>query len=404
MKSAFVRPMQARPCQNHRLQAFSVMLLIRIFVFAAMAATCCTPGFAQVAPPLSSKSKPVDSKAKGTPTESGAKKAESPAERMKSDSNEADPVMRARSSMAVGDMPVALRLLDQEITQGNPDALYLRAQIFETGRAGAVDMPKAADLYKRGMTVGHSECVYGYARFLLFGLGGVTKDETKGRQLVKQAADKGVAEAQVTMGALAESGQDAAKDEKAARDWYEKAQAKKNPEAYLALARFYDQGLAGLTKDEAKGTECVRQAANLGSIVAANEMGVRYQKGIGILQDNVAAIGWFNLAAQKGLIAALVNLGNCYETGNGVVPSYEVAAGNYAAAAAQKSPIAQLLLGNLQEKGVLGKRDTASAFANFSRAAAAGYAPAVERRDALKSSLTPAELKEAESALSQDKP
>ena len=212
------------------------------------------------------------------------------------------------------------------------------------------------------------------------------------------SAEAGYAPAQAQLGGsierLAVRSEDKAQIAEA-RDWYEKAAAQNQPDGLLALARFYDIGLGGLETSPQKGFDFCFRAAQAGSVVAMNEIGVRYQKGSGIRQDNVAAIGWFTLAAQHGLPAALVNLGNCYEVGNGVRQDFDQAGRNYAAGAKLGFGPAEFLLGQMIEQGKGTEANLAHAYVLYTRAGAQKNEEAAKRAEAIKGKLTPAQLDEA---------
>jgi hypothetical protein len=164
------------------------------------------------------------------------------------------------------------------------------------------------------------------------------------------------------------------------------------------MMRFADNGYGG-PADLLKGTEFCRRAARAGSIVAMNEMGVRYQKGLGVPADSVAAVGWFSIAAQHGQLAALVNLGHCYATGLGAMQDFDVAGRNYAAAAKQNFGPAQYLLAQMIEDGKGTQPNLVNAYVLYTRAGAQKIEEAQKKADELKKKLTPAQIDEAEKML-----
>jgi TPR repeat protein len=91
----------------------------------------------------------------------------------------------------------------------------------------------------------------------------------------------------------------------------------------------------------------------------------------------------------------MVNLGNCYETGNGCLRDYDRAGANYAAAAKQGHPVAQFMLASLFERGLGTTPNPVVAYVNYFRSAAAGYKEAEAKRDAVKTTLSEAQLAEA---------
>ncbi len=312
---------------------------------------------------------------------------------------EDDPVTEAKTAWKARDYAKATALLDAPVAAGNAAALYLKAQMTETGRGAAQSHGEALKLYKQAMDKGSNDATAAYGRYLLSGAGGVEKDAAQGLFLVRKAAEGGSAAAMALMGDLTLGGAGQEADPKTAGFWYQRAASEKDPAGYLGLARLYDAGAAGLVKDESRATILLLEAAKLGEPLAMNEMGIRYQSGRGMAQDNVAAVGWFSMAAQHDLAAGLVNLGNCYETGNGCLRDYDRAGASYAAAAKQGHPIAQFMIASLFERGLGTKANPVFAYVNFSRSAAGGYKEAEAKRDALKASLTPEQLAESKKVL-----
>jgi uncharacterized protein len=314
------------------------------------------------------------------------------------------PLKEARAAAEKGDFSTALKILRIEADKGSAEAANRLGESLLSGRGGKPDPAEAARWFQKAADASHPAAMLNLARLLDAGAPGVAKDGEKARFLVRAAAEAGDAAAQARLGGLMEADAertDKTRDFAEAREWYEKAAAKGDAAAFLALARFHDRGIAGLVRNPIKATELILQAAKGGSSVAMNEMGLRYQKGMGMPMDNVAAVGWFMLAAQHQLPAALVNLGDCYESGNGTMRDYDRAGLNYAAAAKQNFPSGELLLGQLFETGRGTAVDLVKAYVLYSRAARSQLPAAVARRDAVKPQLSSAQLAEAERMLAE---
>ena len=58
--------------------------------------------------------------------------------------------------------------------------------------------------------------------------------------------------------------------------------------------------------------------AEQGDAQAQFNLGLMYDKGQGVKQDDVEAVKWYRKAAEQGLAQAQLNLGNMYRTGEGV--------------------------------------------------------------------------------------
>ena len=297
------------------------------------------------------------------------------------------------------------KLLQAEAEKGNGDAMNLLGELLISGNGAKPAPADAAKWFSKGAEANHPRSQFNLARLLLVGAEGVPSDKEKAKFLLRQAAEGGLPDAQYALGQQFESeligdGKGLDPDLSEPRKWYEKAAAKNHPDALLALARYADDGLGGFTKDPVKGAEFTYKAAQTGNMLAMNEMGVRYQKGLGMKAENVAAVGWFLSASELGMPAAMVNLGNCYEIGNGVPKNFNRAANYYASAARlQFAPAHYLLAGMLAEgRGV--DKDPTMAFVHYTVAGKGGVVEGSKRADELKKELKSDQLKMADDILS----
>ena len=62
--------------------------------------------------------------------------------------------------------------------------------------------------------------------------------------------------------------------------------------------------------------------AKQGNAVAQNNLGVMYDNGLGVPQDDKTAVKWFRLAAKQRFADAQNNLGFMYRIGQGVPQDY----------------------------------------------------------------------------------
>ena len=81
----------------------------------------------------------------------------------------------------------------------------------------------------------------------------------------------------------------------------------------------------GVPQDETEAVRWFRLAANQGFAVARVNLGFMYQDGRGVPQDETEAVRWYRLAANQGFAVAQSNLGVMYRNGRGV-PQDDVAA------------------------------------------------------------------------------
>jgi TPR repeat protein len=361
---------------------------------------------------LAAQDKPAEKKpAEATPASpapAAPAAAPAPAPAAPADKPAAPPMSEAlQKAMAAaqkGDFDEALKLLKSEAEKGNADAMNALGEFSIAGRGAKQSVTDAQKWFQKAADANHPQAQFNLARLLITAPEGIKADPEKSEFLLRQAAEGGLAEAQFRLGEMMEGklrgdGKGPAPDLGEPRRWYEKAAKQRHGEALLAMARYLDNGLGGLEKSADKAMESTYQAAQAGNLVAMNEMGVRYQKGLGLRPDNVAAVGWFLSAAEFGLPAALVNLGNCYETGNGVPKNIAKAGMNYSQAARQNFAPAQLLIARMNEEGIGTEKNLAYAYVNYIRAGKGGIESAGKKAEEIKKLLKPEELKMAEEIL-----
>jgi predicted aspartyl protease len=118
------------------------------------------------------------------------------------------------------------------------------------------------------------------------------------------------------------------------------------------------------------------ELARTGDAKAFYNIGIAYQDGVGVAQNDAQATRWFKAAADKGLPEAQYNLGWQYDNGRGVAQDYKEAARWYEAAARQGLAIPQTALGSMYLDGLGVPKDHKEAVRWWRAAANQGYAPA----------------------------
>ena len=102
-------------------------------------------------------------------------------------------------------------------------------------------------------------------------------------------------------------------------------------------------------RDERKGLELVRRAAERGDAMAQYNLGVCYEDGQGVEQDFTKAVEWYEKAAEQGHVGAQYKMGVFYESGRGVKRDYSKAAKLYQKAANRRHAGAQAALEGLKK-------------------------------------------------------
>ena len=87
--------------------------------------------------------------------------------------------------------------------------------------------------------------------------------------------------------------------------------------AQFNLGVIYQKG-QGVKQDDFEAVKWYRQAAEQGNARAQFNLGVMYDNGRGVKQDDVEAVKWYRQAAEQGDANAQFNLGVMYFNGDGV--------------------------------------------------------------------------------------
>ena len=131
-------------------------------------------------------------------------------------------------------------------------------------------------------------------------------------------AERGVAEAQFSLGLIYANGKGAAPDYAQAEHWYLKAAGQNHALAQFNLGIMHANG-QGVPRDRAKSLMWIQKAADLGDAGAQYRLGLSHQRDIrdglpeNASESRLNAYKWFRLAADQGYHGAetaceLVNL------------------------------------------------------------------------------------------------
>lgn len=124
---------------------------------------------------------------------------------------------------------------------------------------------------------------------------------------IREAAERGSAQAQFDLAAALDCGRAVKRDRAAALDWLRRAAAQGHVAAQSALGWKYMTG-NGVRRDDAEAFVWLERAAQSGNTAAQNNLGILYAQGRGVNADPVEAAKWFRLAADKGAVDAQRNL------------------------------------------------------------------------------------------------
>lgn len=89
-------------------------------------------------------------------------------------------------------------------------------------------------------------------------------------------------------------------------------------EAQFIVGVMYEYGHGGVPQNHNQAFKWYRLAAEQGSVKAQFTLGYKYNKGIGVLEDDEEAVKWYRLAAEQGFDSAQYNLGLMYRRGEAI--------------------------------------------------------------------------------------
>lgn len=217
---------------------------------------------------------------------------------------------------------------------------------------------------------------------------GADSEARQALPLIRQAAARGDADAQATLGFFYAKGLGVDQDLEQAFFWFKKAAEQGQSSAQSMLGAMYDFGQGGVRRDI---NEAVYWYIQSGSLTASERLNRLMADGqiSGTLKEAV-----------QGKAEAQFRLGERYHTGDGVTRNASRALFWYKRAADQEYPFALYSLGLMYENGEGGRQNAQAALSLFQRAARMGHEKAKERvapfeapkeRDVLKDMLRAAE-------------
>jgi hypothetical protein len=205
---------------------------------------------------------------------------------------------------------------------------------------------------------------------------GVPKDETKGFDLLHQAAEAGAPDAQVQMGMDYNAGvHGLMRNQSQAIIWFRKAAEQGDQRAQDMLARLH-AGKPDLSQDSVQEAEKYRKDAEQGNAEAQYRLGVCYSIGKGVQQSDEQAIYWYQLAVKQNHLEAMLDLGLLYLNGRGVPPDADKAFELFRRSANLGEPDAQYRVGYAYDIGEGVQKDQKEAINWYRKSADQGFAGA----------------------------
>ena len=163
------------------------------------------------------------------------------------------------------------------------------------------------------------------------------------------------------------------------------------------VAQDFQKGLAAAQAgDFATALKEWTPLAEAGDVDAQYNLGIMYDNGYGVPQDQKEAVKWYRLAADQGYAGAQYNLGVMYSNGQGVLQDYTEAVKWYRLAVEQGFAEAQTNLGLMYDNGQAVLQDNAIAHMWYNIGAANGNELGGTNRDKIAKRMTPAAIEKAQ--------
>jgi len=236
--------------------------------------------------------------------------------------------------------------------------------------------------------------------------GQVSDLEKKQFEQTKAQADRGDAQAQLSLGTMYASGRGVSQDMLKAAKWHRKAAEQGLARAQLRVAFEYANGL-GVKTDHLEAIKWLRRAVEQGLAEAQLQLGLCYSNGDGVAEDAVEAAKLYRKAADQNLADAQYTLGNCYFEGNGVTKDIHEGVAWTRKAAEQGLAAAENSLGMCYAKGKGVAQDYVQAYKWLNLAAAQGTESNVEGKMNLsmaERSMTPEQIAKGQELSREFKP
>lgn len=280
-----------------------------------------------------------------------------------------------------GTLPTTRRLAQAKnyfetgVKRGDVQANYGLALIHFYGMGEKRNRNKAYPLFRKAAEAGNVNAKVFMAKFYAMGRF-VAKDTAKAEQYLLEAMDAQHPTAAFDLGYMLYMGDNLRQDYRRARKMFEYSIERYDDPAskyYLGRTYLYAQGVAKMKQNERDGVKLIREAANDGYSAAMNTLGLAYQDGKGVKQNNGTARSWFRRAGEAGDPLGYYNLGRAYYNGIGVWKNSEKAIEYFVKAGNLGDAHSQFMVGIMTAKGIGTRKSQRTADKWFKVAADQGH-------------------------------
>lgn len=272
------------------------------------------------------------------------------------------------------DYGAALEWFTRGYEEGDPAAAGYLGRMYYYGLGVEQNYTEAFGYLTRALRDrGDVESVFLLGRMYFDGQG-TARDETRGSELIRLAAEGGYVAAMRAIADIYREGSvAAAADIELAEQWYERAAEAGDAEAARILSEIQrDRAIS--EGDEATAWRWTQQAARDGDSRAMADLGMMYREGQGTDKDDWAAYFWFERAAEQEEPRALTQLGIMYDEGAVVEQDWTAAREYYERAADFGSAEAMYRLGCMYAEGDGVGQDWSQAAHYYEQAGQGGWA------------------------------
>lgn len=211
---------------------------------------------------------------------------------------------KACSLLEEGSLQEAAEIFKKLADDGNPLAQCDYGVCLVEGKGVEKNEEAAAEYWQKSADAGFPLAEHKLGICYLKGLCGLENNNDKAFEYFQKAADGGVKESMFNLAYCYQEGIGIQPDIKKSIEWMEKAADAKMPEACLNIGVLYLFGKSGVAKDEEKGFNFIRNAAESGLPHAQFMLGCCCESGHGAEKDLAEAAGWYRRAAKGGVAEA----------------------------------------------------------------------------------------------------
>ncbi len=142
--------------------------------------------------------------------------------------------------------------------------------------------------------------------------------------------------------------------------------------------------------------DSLKVAAEQGDVEAQFNLGLKYDTGEGVPENNPEAVRWYRMAAEQGDATAQVRLGDMYYTGEGVLQNSPESVRWYRMAAEQGDATAQHWMGFMYDNAEGIPKEYVQAYAWYNIAVAQGEEEARDNLENITKKMTTADIAKAQ--------